>query len=69
MSGDVRDLAEEVELSFVEAERWAGQRLSDLLNDILQLIANLIWRSKVRDKSLNNSPRKITKRPAGLNQP
>ena len=41
---DIRDLVKEVELSLVEAQRWARHRLLDQLNDILKLFADLLYR-------------------------
>lgn len=42
-SRDVGDSKEEVKFSFVEPQRWTGQRLLDLFNDVLQLFADLIY--------------------------
>jgi len=34
---------EEIELSLVEAQRWAGHRLLYQLNNVLQLLTDLLW--------------------------
>jgi len=42
-AGDVGDLMEEIELSLVEAQRWASHRLLYQLNNVLQLLTDLLW--------------------------